>query len=461
MKVQIAVIGAGPAGLAAATLAAQKGAQVTLYDEQAAPGGQIYRGLGTQSLTDPGILGEDYYHGQTLLDGLTASNVTHLTGASVWQVTPDRQIGVTRDGTTQMHRADQIILATGAMERPSPLPGWTLPGVMMAGAAQIMLKTSGVAMPGAVFIGSGPLLYLITLQYLRAGVPVAAVLETTPRGNMLGALRYLPGALSQMNDLIKGLGWLREIAKSDVPFIRGVHDVRLIGDDAVTAVEYRQSGGWKRFTTDHVFLHQGIVPNINLAMAAGCNHKWNPLQLCWTAETDKWGHTNLSGIAIAGDGASITGAKAAEHAGRLAALGALNRLGRIEAATRDILAEPERTELPKHLKLRPFLDALYQPAPQFRTPDDDTIVCRCEELTAGTIRKAVDAGCLGPNQLKSFTRAGMGPCQGRFCQLTIAQIIAQERGQPTTDIAQPRLRAPIKPLTLGELAQLQTPDQLP
>ncbi len=193
-------------------------------------------------------------------------------------------------------------------------------------------------------------------------------------------------------------------------------------------------------------------------MAAGCAHEWDPAQICWRPRTDDWGETSLPGIAVAGDGAGIFGAQAAEHAGRIAALGALVRLGRLSGEKSHHRSKPHRLALARECKARPFLDALFRPGKSFRIPGQpETLVCRCEEVTAGRIRETVAAGCAGPNQLKAFCRAGMGPCQGRFCGLTVSELIAEETGRPMAEVGYYRLRPPVKPLLLEELANLDSP----
>ena len=156
---------------------------------------------------------------------------------------------------------------------------------------------------------------------------------------------------------------------------------------------------------------------------------------------------------MAGDGAAIGGALAAEASGALAALGAAHQLGRLtddDFATR---ARPLHRSLARHLAIRPFLDELYRPPTWIVQPADATIVCRCEEVKAGQIKKYVEVGCLGPNQTKAFGRCGMGPCQGRFCAPTTAALIAEVRGLPPEDVAPLRPRAPYKPITVGALAE--------
>jgi bacterioferritin-associated ferredoxin len=197
-----------------------------------------------------------------------------------------------------------------------------------------------------------------------------------------------------------------------------------------------------------------VVPNINLSNAIGCRHVWDDVQLTWKPETDAWGATSVAGICVAGDGAGIAGAEAAAERGRIAALGVAHRLGKIDASARDRDAAPLRATLARFERGRLFLDTLYRPAKAFRVPQGDTIVCRCEEVTAERIRATVPLGATGPNQMKAFLRSGMGPCQGRLCGLTVAELIADVRGVPIQEVGYYRLRPPVKPIALGELATM-------
>lgn len=459
-RCDLAVIGAGPAGLAAVATAAGLGLTTLLIDEQPQPGGQIYRATASSPLPDPGILGREYGRGQDLVAAFRSSGAGHLAGATVFDVTPERWLGIESGGRARYLEAGAVIVATGAMERPFPIPGWTLPGVMTAGAAQILLK-SAAAMPGAATIlaGTGPLLYLLAWQLTQAGRKIAAILDTTERAGYLRALPELPQALGAAAYLGKGLGLLRAIRKAGIRHVRGVTGLHAEGDGRLQAVSYRQGGAWFRLPTDLLLLHHGVVPNIQLPRAMRCEIAWDEVQLCWKPVLDAHGQTSQPGVFVAGDGAGIGGAVAAEHRGRVAALAAAALLRAIDETRRDQLAAEPRGHLAQEARIRPFLDQLYRPAPQFRVPEDDaTIVCRCEEVTRGEIRQAVAMGCPGPNQLKAFLRAGMGPCQGRLCGLTVCETIAHDRARPVDEIGYYRLRMPIKPVELGMLAEMELPD---
>ena len=450
----LAVVGAGPAGLAAATLGAALGLDTVLFDEQAAPGGQIYRAVTETPLGERKLLGEDYWHGADLAVPFRESGAHYVPSATVWSISREREIGISVGGGSRLLTARHILLATGALERPFPIPGWTLPGVMTCGAAQILLKSAGLTASGKVVLaGTGPLLWLLAAQYLRAGVKVDALLDTTPTANWAAALRHLPGFLLS-SYLGKGLRLMREV-KRGVKIIRGVTALAAHGGDRVEAVGYRIGGGDEiRLPVDTLLLHQGVVPNVNLANAIGCRHRWDEAQLCFVPDVDEWGMSTVPGIAIAGDGAGIAGALAAEHRGRIAALDAAHRLGKLDSSSRERQAVPHVTALAAAERGRRFLDLLYRPGEAFRLPAGATLVCRCEEVTARQVLDAVALGCQGPNQLKSFLRCGMGPCQGRLCGLTVTELIASARGVPAEEIGYYRLRPPVKPITLAELASL-------
>lgn len=451
---ELAVIGAGPAGLAAATTAAELGVDTVLLDEQAVPGGQIYRSITETPLREPAMLGEAYWHGTGLVESFQRARVRYVPKASVWSVSADGEIAWSVDGVARLVRAKRAIVATGALERPFPIPGWTLPGVMTAGAAQILLKSTGMVAVGRVVLaGTGPLLWLVAAQLLRAGGTIAAVLDTTRRGNFWPALPYLPG-FYRSSYFEEGRRLIAEVRRH-VPILHSVIALSAGGGDRLTAVSYRQASGIETsLRADTLLLHQGVVPNVNLAMSIGCRHEWNHARLCFEPAVDAWGQSTVDTVAIAGDGGGIAGALAAEHRGRLAALDAAYRLGHIDVARRDQGAAPHRQALRAAEHGRAFLDRLFRPATSYRLPRGRTLVCRCEEVAARDVIEAARLGCGGANQMKAFLRCGMGPCQGRLCGLTVTELIAETRGVSPAEVGYFRLRPPVKPITVAELASL-------
>lgn len=446
------IVGTGPAGMAAARQAAELGLNVTLLDEQSAPGGQIFRDVDRVTPKRSAILGQDYAEGTRLTKALAHERITHIPGAVVWQIEEGGQVAYTRDGAAAQITGRRILLATGALERPMPVPGWTLPGVMTAGAAQILLKQSGIIAQRAVLAGSGPLLYLIAAQMVRAGTPPLALVETQTPRDFGRALRHLPGALRGMSYLLKGLGFLQEIKAARVPRYTASTDLAVQGEGYASGLQFTAGGRRVEIACDTVLLHQGVVPNTQAARSLGIAHRWNAAQRAFAPITDAWGATDNALVYIAGDGAGIGGAGVAEISGRLSALAIAADLGVIPTPERDARAARFRRAQAWQRAIRPFLDVAYPP---YEAPiADDTIICRCEEVTAGAIRKAARLGCTGPNQTKAFVRAGMGPCQGRYCGLTVTRLLADANGASADATGYYRIRPPLKPVTLGELAAM-------
>jgi NADPH-dependent 2,4-dienoyl-CoA reductase/sulfur reductase-like enzyme len=441
--------------MAAAIAARRHGLDVMVIDDQPEPGGQIWRSV-EKTVRRDDILGPSYVEGRAVAEAFRASGVTYRPGTQLWQVEPGFRAFVSRDRQAQIIEAGAIILATGAQERPVPFPGWTLPGVLTVGAAQILLKNAGQIPAGPVWVaGSGPLPLLYLVQLLRAGGQIAGYLDTTPTGQWRAALRHLPRALRAWGDLLKGLGWLASLRASKAPVIRGVIEIEALGKDRLKALRYRtKDGAMAIVNTSTLLVHEGVVPSLHAALSMDCTVAWNSAQDCFVPVVDNWGESSQVNLFIAGDGAGIAGAKAAQLRGELAAHRIAVKLGRTSEDAAAVAARPIRRKLDRELAARPFLDALYRPRPQVFAPADETIVCRCEEITAGEIRALAKIGQPGPNQIKAATRAGMGPCQGRQCGYTVARILGAAQNLPPSEIGFYHIRPPLKPVTLGELASL-------
>ena len=459
LNVDVCIIGAGPAGMAAAIDCAKAGASVVLLDEQARPGGQIYRAIRADGHPHGELFGPDYLHGATLVEALGNARLQHITEATIWRVDPDKTVFWSRRGQAEQLKARRVILATGALERPFPFPGWTLPGVMTAGACQILLKTAGVAPQQAVMVGTGPLLYLLAAQLLNAGAAPAAIVDTQTPQHYLKASRYLANALKGHKYITKGLMLLRQIRKAGIKHYTHATDISAHGNNKVERLSFRSAGKDITLPAASVLSHVGVLPNVQLTRAMTLEHNWDPVQRCWRPRLDEHNNTSLAGVAVAGDSAGIGGALVAEYQGYLTAAEALYALGKITKEQWRKRTRAYRAKIIRESAIRPFLDTLYAPPQQALTPPDNTIVCRCEEVTAGEIRRHARSGCNGINQIKTYTRCGMGPCQGRYCGQTVAEIIADETGRDIREVGYYRIRHPIKPLKLGELASLTPASQ--
>ncbi len=446
----VVIVGAGPAGMAAAAETSQAGLSTLVLDEQTRPGGQIYRDVEASNAARRRLLGLDYETGADLAAALRASNAEYVPGAVVWNIDGGKRIDYSAGGSSHSVTANSLVVATGAIERPTPMPGWTLPGVTSVGAVQILLKTSGIVVEDVVLVGSGPLLWLAATQLIAAGAPPKAIVETVPRSRYGEAARHIGKALPGWRYLVKGFAMMRAVKKAGVPVHRDAGNIVVEGETAAAAVTFTSGGTRHRIETGHIALHQGVVPNQQITRLLNCEHRFDASQRAFLPILDENFETSVADVFVAGDGAGIGGAKSAAMRGRLVAMRIAEKAGKSSPKGREEL----RAELRRDAAVRPLLEALYAPSHDVLAPHDSTMVCRCEEITAGQIREAVALGAPGPNQIKSFLRSGMGPCQGRMCGLAVTEIIAAARGEEPSAIDYYRIRPPLKPLLLSELAGL-------
>jgi thioredoxin reductase len=455
---ELVVIGAGPAGMSAAIAASASGVDVVVLDQRKAPGGQIYRNIEAANADVASSLGTDYLQGADLVKQFRESAAEYRPDATVWEISVGLEVYVSGGSGARIIQAQRVVIATGALERPFPIPGWTLPGVMAAGAAQSLLKQDGLLPEGSVVLaGTGPLILLLACQYLDMGVNIAALLETTHPSNRKRALAYLPQAVTAGKYLWKGATMLKRLKHHGVRHIHGVEALRALGEDRLRQVEFRVGSSEQIIDTSLLLLHQGVVPDVNLTGALGCAMDWDNQSLCFRPRLDPWGSSSVAGISVVGDGAAIIGSQSAIWAGKLAGLDAACRFNHIDQGQRDAKTQKAQRALKRSLKVRPFLETLYRPANAFRIPEQpETIVCRCEEVEAGCIRKQIECGAMDPNAIKSRLRCGMGPCQGRYCGLTVSEIIAAETGKQMSEIGYYRLRPPVKPVPISDILALAT-----
>ena len=432
----ILVIGGGIAGLAASSAAAEAGASVTLLDERPAPGGQFAKPLApSHTNTAPD---RQSRLGTNLHARAKRACVRIETNALVWGAFAPDEIAAVVRGQSITYRPRRLILATGAHESPVPIPGWTLPGVMTTGGLQALVRTQRVCPGQRVLIaGNGPLNLQLACELLTGGVTPVAVLEAAPLPG-IAAWWDLARMTRSAPDLVRD-GWamLRTLKRAGVPVMWGSVLDRLDGDDRVrTAI-----AGQRRFDVDVVALNMGFQPEVGLARALGVPHRFVDRGAGYLAtETDAEGRTSIDGIFAAGDGAVLGGARIAVARGRLAGLAAAREIG--FSAIRD------RSTQRVLARAKTFQDALWRvfaAAPVEIA--DETIVCRCEDVSAATLRAEIASGVTSLPALKKATRAGMGRCQGRFCAVTIARMCPAAAG--SDGFAAPR--APLRPVSAAAL----------
>jgi len=451
------IVGAGPAGLACSTTLAANGLEVAVLDEQAAPGGQIYRNISRSSAGQQAVLGDDYIYGLKLLRAFEDASLTYLPQSRVWQADSNGDVCFSRYGTSQKINGRFLVLCTGAMERPVPFPGWTLPGVMTCGGMSNLYKDSGlVPSEPLVLAGSGPLLWLVAEHLLTLDAPIKAIFDTAPMTHVFAALKEAPAAVRRADFLLKGVKMIADVyltaRKKKIKIYRNVSGLRGEGNEKLQTVRATVGGRQLSIDATTLLVTEGIIPNTSLLRQVGCTHEWNPVQRFWYPRTNANGNSNFSKVFVAGDGAFVHGAKSAEYKGQLAGLTIARELHRLSSDEYQQQSEPVRQELKQDLFPRPFIDALYRPGKTLFSLADSTIVCRCEGVTAGRIRELVKTGHTDHNEIKAIIRCGMGPCQGRMCSSAVHELIVEGSGIAPEKARQHRLRPPIKPVNLLELA---------
>jgi thioredoxin reductase len=317
----IIIVGAGPAGLSAAITAADFGLDVLILDEQPAPGGQLYRNIERAGENTLKNLGPDYSNGLSLVEKFKKSEAEYQGSTIVWNIEPNGIVSFSKEGRSTQTRAKYVIIAIGATERPVPFAGWTLPGVMGAGAIDANYKSSGTIPDGPVVLGgSGPLLLLVIGHLASLGVEISAVLDTTPKGNMLSALPLLPGALRRSDYLLKGVGMLLNLKRSEINYYKNVTEYIAHGNGQLESVSFTAKGSTHQVDSNLLLVHEGIVPRCDFTKLLGLQHHWDQVQRYWYPETNQFGATKNDAIYVAGDSAFVHGGIPAILKGSLAAL---------------------------------------------------------------------------------------------------------------------------------------------
>ena len=438
----VLVIGAGPAGLAAAIAAAEAGAQVIVLDERDAPGGQYHKPLApSHAATAPDA---QHREGSALRARAERAGAEIVPNAIVWGAFAHDEVAAIVAGQATVFATRRLILAPGAHERPVPLPGWTLPGVLTTGGVQSLARAQRVVPGQPVLIaGNGPLNLQLACELLAGGVRVAAVVEAAAKPG----LSNLPAALSMLladNAITRqGLGYLATLQRAGVPVLWSSRVIALEGTTHVEAAQVSTPNGPARIIAATVALNAGFQPETGLARALDLPHRFIDDGVGYLATVaDAEGRTARTEIFAIGDGASLGGSRVALARGRLAGLAAARDLGLAAgdpATARAALVRAERFQA--------ALWSLFRPAAQAAPLPDETIVCRCEEVTAGRLRAEIADGLVSVAALKKATRAGMGRCQGRFCATTIARLCP---GTPdAAAFAAPRL--PLRPVPAAAL----------
>lgn len=453
----IVIVGAGPAGIRAAETIIQAGYRPTVVDEGDQCGGQIYRQPPSGIRRSPKALyGFEAQKASNLHESFASilDAIDYRPASTVWDASENKLCVLSESGTKDVHW-DRLILATGAMDRVIPFKGWTQPGVFTLGGSQVALKGQACAIGECpVFVGTGPLLYLVAYQYLLAGVRPKAVLDTSPPK---AQRRAIVGLMRGGRTFLKGLLYIAQLKRAGVRIASGIRPLAAnIGEDgSVSNFSWLDhSGEMRSAICDSIAVGFGLRSETQLADLCGVPFAYDKGQRQWLPAQDSAGRAeDIEGIYFAGDGAGVKGADAAELLGRRAAHALLLDLGHAESGR--LLANINR-RIQRMSTFRHALDRVAFPFPHRLAAaiDDATILCRCEGVAAGELRRiGKELGATEVNRAKAFCRVGMGRCQGRVCGEIAAEVLAECLDVSIEKVGRIRGQAPVKPISMRAFAE--------
>ncbi len=456
----VTIVGAGPSGLSAASVLSEYPLKILLIDENGQTGGQLWRKPVFKPIKKPKI--RDRLKAQITVgttNGYDGQNLRVITPACVLGVFPENYLLLsTADAGVKEIKSHKIIFSTGAREKVRPFKGWTLPGVMTTGAAQILLKTYGILpAPEMLLAGGGPLLYLFASQALNAQGKVMAVLDRTA---MLSVFKSIGVIAQQLPKLGQGLVAMGRLLKERVPLKYQTQVIEAKGKNTLEEIIAAKiasdgtilKGSHKRYRTQKLICGNGFIPNIELPQLAGCDLTYDLDKGGWIVNVDSSMETSIRGIFATGEITGIGGGDKAFIEGKLAALSILNQFGRLKTKRNSRQQAKLLKKRLHYLNFGKFLNRQWATSPrEWDQIHDDTIICRCEDITLGTIRGWIKKGFNVVHDLKKATRCGMGTCQGRTCGPMIYDIIGSYNGSDKHFPKHLTVRTPVKPVFLGDL----------
>jgi len=460
-RVDVAIVGGGLAAAAAAEVLAGRGARVLVLDDNLRPGGQYLRGR-----LHAGAEWTDRIrrHGLELLDRLALRGVDFRSCVEVLGIENGFELLVA-DGNGVLFTviSERILLATGARERFIPFRGWTLPGVLAAGAVQILIKQSGILPARETLVaGAGLFLAAVARDIQKSGGRVPAVLDETSFSKRVPP----PGLLvRQFAKFAQGGAMLARLRLGGTAICNGTRILEARGEDGLREVLTTRVDreGTVIPASETVYpagclaVSFGFTANVELAQLVGCGLVFNPELGGWVVKVNENLETSVAGIHAAGEVTAIGGAAKSLTEGRLAGLAILERMGLLKSnAMREELSALKKTRQ-RQMAFARYFNSQYFFTPEYtaawiRSLPNDVPVCRCEEVNLGDVRRAVAEGFDTPAAVKKATRCGMGICQGSTCKTILLDVLSALTGKPLAHISLPSVRMPIKPVYLATLA---------
>ena len=471
-SVELLVVGAGPAGLGAAIAAAERGVETVVVDGFSQPGGQYFMQLPAAFSSAKGADMEE--KGKLWLDKLGKLPVRVISKTLVWGIFEEEGrdtwlAALYGSDSPRYFRAAKIILAGGAYDSPVPFPGWTLPGVMTCGAALILLKTYRVA-PGtkALVTGAGPLLLSVAAHLIEAGVRVEAVCESNrpfPRG-----LVHLPAILENFSRVREGARYAGKLMSAATPYKPGWSVLSASGRERVERAVIAKldkagrpiPGKTQTFDVDLVVAGYNLTPNTGLARMVGCELNYQPQKGGWIPLRDENMRASKPGVYVVGDGAGIGGADNALLEGQIAGVHAAQETGHLSPASADEILRGIRAKRRSQVRFGKMYGDLFTPQHGLiALAQDDTVLCRCEDVTLGEVKKAIQMGAATLREVKMATRCGMGNCQGRVCERSVSAVLVEAMSgelEAYKSAGYYSIRPPLHPIPVQFLAESQLED---
>lgn len=456
---EVLVIGAGPAGLTAASVAAESGADVILLDERSIAGGQYYKQPSSPEHVPKSLSGDrQFADGRALIERAQRSGASLLQECTVWGAFEANEFAVFDGEYSRIYKPKRTIVATGAYERGLPIPGWTLPGAMTTGAAQTLLRSYGV-LPGArvLVAGNGPLNLQVALELKRAGADVLAVAELSAPPGPSSFMNGLRMALSAPGPTMNGVRLLAGLHRSGVPVLYRQGLVSIDKHESALRAWIGQTGrdgiaAETSFDVDTVCMGYGFQPNNEILRSLGCGHTFDEKRGHLVTKRGPYFETDVTNVYAIGDCCGLGGAPAASEEAIIAASDVLRSLGHVLPAR---VLRQEKLALKNLGRHRKFQTALWQmfAAPRFQTElaRPDTLICRCENLRLQDLEAALADGHPSIGTLKRRTRLGMGACQGRYCAPVAAAMIAERDGHAVNELSFFAPRIPLKPISIADM----------
>lgn len=465
----VAIIGAGPAGLAAAQQLVKHGARVAILDEQLRPGGQIMRQPPKSFRARRWLEGALYTGMKALLAAMEDhTDIAWHLGVTVKgiarQVDDVFQVKIGNADGLDVLRARRVLIATGCYERPLAFPGCTVPGVMGAGAIQTFLKSQQVLV-GARFVFSGvhPLQLIVADQVVAAGGEVAAVAFAQPFTRAFAALRAPLLPLQHWRTFLAAMGAFWRLKKAGVPIlfkhavtqVEGGNGVERVTLETLTSQGARTNKPPRVYDVDTVGLCYGFQISSELPRQIGAATRWSDLRGGWRVTVDAWWQSSVSGVFAAGETTGIAGAEAGMTEGHIVGVGLCLGLGLIDQSRADAAAKPHRERIKSQMKFARFLAKFSQMPPQLsaalRTPG--SLLCRCENVTCGALTDTLEAHphLARANSIKLLSRVGMGLCQGRLCYANMADMVDAQKSIAPEALGPFHAQWPVKPVPISSL----------